>query len=575
MKKIFSVFVLMSCFMSSAFALECETLVTGGWRFGCDSEDQGADKEYSYGDTVQTVGAAWCANHSGESSTKYYNMRFTCTDTSGQHDDWQDKGPNYCSDTQFEETQIDNARYVVMTGGTECESVDSWDDSVNSNGCQGGCLKVTCKLGYAQRGNNCVPVESVATCTESSVLHGGSVAVGAGVAAAACSTSGGSYCLKTGNNTFLYCYTKDDLKTRPEDELPNSCIAYKHRVRIPSQPREYFECAGDGKWKKHTFKMCESGSDFPAGCDGIDGCVEQIVDDTGNKVVVDASATAQNLVMNSGNTFCVRAVCKDGWVKSGEKCITNSAAQKQRQDAANRNKINAENKKKCEDSFGSWANGTCQCDADKNLTNETNVSCKCIDARYERNPQNKKCEFTSIEVRKQKCEAASSYGAVWNGTECKCSEPNKIWSGTQCVYPEGFEQCKSVQGAKWDNGSCVCKDSTKELDATRTKCVDSEETIRKRKVVTAQSSITSAVGKLENIVDGLDVSKWKTEDGNFNTARLASDSIAGVVLGTAGGLITSSVVKKHQVEDGFEDLQCTIGGQTVANWGDEFQVGVR
>ena len=68
-------------------------------------------------------------------------------------------------------------------------------------------------------------------------------------------------------------------------------------------------------------------------------------------------------------------------------------------------------------------------------------------------------------------------------------------------------------------------------------------------------------------------SVWKTADGKFNTARLLSDSIAGVVLGTAGGLITANVVKKNQIEEGFEDLRCTIGGQAVADWGDEFSVG--
>ena len=68
---------------------------------------------------------------------------------------------------------------------------------------------------------------------------------------------------------------------------------------------------------------------------------------------------------------------------------------------------------------------------------------------------------------------------------------------------------------------------------------------------------------------------WKNNEGKFNTARLISDSVAGVVLGTAGGLITSSVVKKNQLEDGFEDIKCTIGGQTVSRWGDEFTVGIK
>lgn len=70
-------------------------------------------------------------------------------------------------------------------------------------------------------------------------------------------------------------------------------------------------------------------------------------------------------------------------------------------------------------------------------------------------------------------------------------------------------------------------------------------------------------------------SKWRDAEGKFNTARLASDSIAAVVLGTAGGLISSKVIKKKQVENGFEDIKCTIGSQEVADWGDEFQVGIQ
>ena len=91
----------------------------------------------------------------------------------------------------------------------------------------------------------------------------------------------------------------------------------------------------------------------------------------------------------------------------------------------------------------------------------------------------------------------------------------------------------------------------------------------------ATGQVQSAVSDLQGLVSTLEVKKWKSAEGKFNTARLASDSIAGVVLGTAGGLITSNVVKKHQVKEGFEDLKCTIGGQTVASYGDEFMVGVQ
>lgn len=86
----------------------------------------------------------------------------------------------------------------------------------------------------------------------------------------------------------------------------------------------------------------------------------------------------------------------------------------------------------------------------------------------------------------------------------------------------------------------------------------------------AYSKLTSIHNKFRD-----EKSVWKDKDGNFNTARLASDSIAGVVLGTTGALVTSHVVKKNQVENGFEDIKCTIGGQNVAQWGDQFRVGIQ
>ena len=69
-------------------------------------------------------------------------------------------------------------------------------------------------------------------------------------------------------------------------------------------------------------------------------------------------------------------------------------------------------------------------------------------------------------------------------------------------------------------------------------------------------------------------SGWKTADGKFNTVRLASDLTAGVVLGTVGGVVSGVVIKKKQVEKGFETLHCAVGGRTIANWGDVFVVGI-
>ena len=65
---------------------------------------------------------------------------------------------------------------------------------------------------------------------------------------------------------------------------------------------------------------------------------------------------------------------------------------------------------------------------------------------------------------------------------------------------------------------------------------------------------------------------WRDRDGNFNTTRLISDTTAGVVLGTVGGIVSGKVIKKKQLEKGFDVLHCVVGGQKMADYGDTFQV---
>lgn len=104
---------------------------------------------------------------------------------------------------------------------------------------------------------------------------------------------------------------------------------------------------------------------------------------------------------------------------------------------------------------------------------------------------------------------------------------------------------------------------------------DSANAALNARITVSRTNISNAIKSINDASATLDVSKWRNTEGNFNTSRLLSDSIAGVVLGTAGGLITSHVVKNGQIENGFEDLQCTVGGQVVANWNDQFRVGIQ
>lgn len=96
-------------------------------------------------------------------------------------------------------------------------------------------------------------------------------------------------------------------------------------------------------------------------------------------------------------------------------------------------------------------------------------------------------------------------------------------------------------------------------------------------VINNSAEINAAKNKISSFFNTAEstASVWKDAEGKFNTARLASDLTAGVVLGTVGGVVSGVVIKKKQVEKGFEALHCTVGGQPIADWGDTFNVGLR
>ena len=112
-----------------------------------------------------------------------------------------------------------------------------------------------------------------------------------------------------------------------------------------------------------------------------------------------------------------------------------------------------------------------------------------------------------------------------------------------------------VQGKKTQNNANV-------LDSGKS---DKSDEIKK-----AREKLDAFFKKVDS-----DRSVWKNADGSFNAVRLASDLTSGVVLGTVGGVVSGILIKKSQVEKGFDALNCTVGGQKIADWGDEFTVGLR
>jgi len=157
------------------------------------------------------------------------------------------------------------------------------------------------------------------------------------------------------------------------------------------------------------------------------------------------------------------------------------------------------------------------------------------------------------------CKCKPLYTYVDKDGLCACNDNNAKLINGKCA-------CGHIDGAYFDNGKCVCIDSNKVIK--NGKCEYSAAYIAQ-----LESDIKTYYDSLHSMMSGFKVSVWRDAEGKFNTARLASDSIAGVVLGTVGGIVTANVVKKSQIKQGFEDVKCSIGGQSVANFGDDFVVG--
>ena len=137
------------------------------------------------------------------------------------------------------------------------------------------------------------------------------------------------------------------------------------------------------------------------------------------------------------------------------------------------------------------------------------------------------------------------------------------------------DNCNKITGAQWRDGECKCTTAGWVMNTSGTQCVKGDALIKAEGQAASRTRITSLYKKLNSMSNDFKVSVWRDKQGNFNTSRLASDSIAAVVLGTTGALVTSSVVKKNQVSNGFESITCQVGRQDVAGWGDEFSVGMQ
>lgn len=234
------------------------------------------------------------------------------------------------------------------------------------------------------------------------------------------------------------------------------------------------------------------------------------------------------------------------------------------------------------------------------------------------NPNNDPCkQFKSSPERYACCllEKAVPQTARWVGTtksgHCECLDGKKWDSelkqcvakqqeddGLECVYSfHGTINCRNGQSytedfilrlSKSDLEGKSCDEYKKMLDDDKTRLEKYFDKLCATKNVVnpvnpgptdngpTEAEISEAESVLARFASNAksDASVWKNAEGKFNSARLASDLTAGVVLGTVGGVVSGVVIKKNQVKKGFEALHCTVGGQKIADWGDEFSVGL-
>lgn len=332
-------------------------------------------------------------------------------------------------------------------------------------------------------------------------------------------------------------------------------------------------------------------------CDNEEGCVD------GFEITMDAGHRFKGDIINKKQKY--KCVAPKGWHNDRWEPVDTPAEKSQDQ-------------KDCEAAAArgepaNWNNNVCNC-GDKMVWDTTQKKCIKQDpavptCKQKRSTTNGKacCDLSdsvaSYDSKKDvcQCKGGKKFKIVNGKGVCesensdtdpeeepeedpkvyKCPETILVWLRERLTDPKSTAETRTLaQEALKLCGEEAPKEDDVNVIIIQIRTVinihEQEEKAKADEMISrSKQAIASAVNSIDELTQGLDVSVWRDAEGKFNTARLASDSIAAVVLGTTGGVVTSTVMKKHQVEDGFESLNCTIGGQTVAGWGDEFRVGVQ
>ena len=341
-----------------------------------------------------------------------------------------------------------------------------------------------------------------------------------------------------------------------------------NREQTECIPEDEYDCsAAGGKWNNGSCDCSQSG--------------EFLEWDAGAKKCVDKTADERSA--------CIKSAGEGAWIDSKKTCDCTKKGENyewnKKSCELNQAGKDLENARaSCTKTGGTWFGSSCVCNKPHMKDLVKGKTCQCESNVYKFNSDKRACEIDDTEQLRQNCEKAAKNANSgvegWDGvSKCICKQSNEMYNFdgvSKCVQDERYKLCAAKSNeAYWNHNEdkCVCTD--KDFEWNYNRCDKKGEVVIAENEANAKKQITTLVDGLKTKFASFKKSVWKDKEGNFNKARLASDSIAGVVLGTAGGLITSKVVKKNQVKSGFEDINCVIGGQKVADYGDEFTVGIK
>ena len=294
-----------------------------------------------------------------------------------------------------------------------------------------------------------------------------------------------------------------------------------------------------------------------------------------SEMKIDTIAFWQMRKDGSGTLPCWKWECSEkGMKREGNKCVPDPNAKNKPEDEEpdEKNPNPAAPKRTCNDLYAGHPERLACCKAGKTTkwsdSNDLDGGyCYCVDVKTQQPDNTKTWNGAKCIDADQETDCTYTFSA-----KIICANGGVVDANTMVRLEKDDLNGKSCNDFK----SLLNRDQSAIMKLAEKYCTPVEPVVVPEPTIdlNAVNAARDRLAAFFKQVDG-DRSVWKNADGSFNATRLASDLTAGVVLGTVGGVVSGVLIKKSQVEKGFDALNCTVNGQKVADWGDEFRINFR